>query len=119
MPYIYSYDRKRIDDSIQTLVDKLIDVEKDKGISYLKGVINYTLTKILKSIYAQEIGTNKLSYSNINDAIGILECVKLELYREVAAPYEDEKKNMNGSVEPFVVNREIKLGDIWEFQECE
>jgi len=32
------------------------------------------------------------------DAIGALECAKLELYRRVAAPYEDTKIAENGDV---------------------
>ena len=41
-----------------------------------------------------------LDYSNINEAIGALECAKLELYRRVAAPYEDTKIAENGDVYP-------------------
>jgi len=39
-----------------------------------------------------------LKYSNLNELIGVLECAKLELYRRVAAPYEDEKALINGDV---------------------
>ena len=39
-----------------------------------------------------------LNYANINALIGALECVKLELYRRVAAPYENVKINVNGDV---------------------
>ena len=38
------------------------------------------------------------SYAVINELIGMLECTKLELYRRIAAPYEDEKKLANGDV---------------------
>jgi len=34
----------------------------------------------------------------INAIIGALECAKLELYRRVAAPYEDDKIAENGDV---------------------
>jgi len=30
--------------------------------------------------------------------VGVLECAKMELYRRVAAPYEDKKKEENGDV---------------------
>jgi len=39
-----------------------------------------------------------LRYQNINDLLGALEGAKLELYRRVAAPYEDEKVESNGDV---------------------
>lgn len=119
MPYIKQQDRETLDRSITSFINELIEIEKGQEISTLKGMINYSFTKILKSVYAQEKGKNSLSYSNINDAIGILECVKLELYREIAVPYEDIKKRENGDVYPILVNREEELYDIWGSQECE
>lgn len=119
MPYIKKLDREKLETDLVKFIDTLIELEKDQGISSLKGIINYSFTKILKSVYAQEKGKNSLSYSNVNDAIGILECIKMELYREVAVPYEEVKKRENGDVYPAPVNREILLQDIWESQECE
>ena len=40
------------------------------------------------------------SYARFNEAIGALECAKLELYRRMVAPYEDRKANENGDVYP-------------------
>lgn len=53
---------------------------------YISTLINYFIDKKGKS------------YSSINEVIGALECAKLELYRRVAAPYEDIKINENGEV---------------------
>lgn len=39
-----------------------------------------------------------LSYADINEAIGALECAKLELYRRIAVPYENRKLAENGDV---------------------
>lgn len=39
-----------------------------------------------------------LSYASINEAMGALECAKLEFYRKVAADYEDMKEINNGTV---------------------
>ncbi len=57
------------------------------------GELNYVVTRII-SAYLGSIPT----YALINDAIGALECAKLELYRRVATPYEDEKWKSNGDV---------------------
>jgi hypothetical protein len=57
------------------------------------GVLNYLITRALV-IY---LGPNP-GYASINEAIGVLECAKLELYRRVAAPYEDRKCAENGDV---------------------
>jgi hypothetical protein len=46
-------------------------------------------------IYLREKG---IKYANINEVIGALECCKLELYRAIAAPYEEEKIEENGQV---------------------
>lgn len=58
------------------------------------GELNYVFSKIIDT-YLNEKG---LKYQNINDVIGALECCKLELYRRIAAPYEDEKIKENGDV---------------------
>jgi hypothetical protein len=60
------------------------------------GELNYSLTQVVLT-YLQN---NGLSYQHINDAIGALEGAKLELYRRVAAPYEDTKIAENGDVYP-------------------
>lgn len=58
------------------------------------GELNYILTRIIHD-HLQNVGVN---YANINSVIGVLECAKLELYRQIASPYEDEKKKTNGPV---------------------
>ena len=58
------------------------------------GELNYTLTALVHK-YLQHKG---LKYATINEAIGALECAKLELYRMVAAPYENQKHKENGPV---------------------
>ena len=58
------------------------------------GELNYFITEMVDT-FIREKG---LSYASINEAIGALECAKLELYRRVAVPYEDHKKDINGDV---------------------
>lgn len=57
------------------------------------GELNYLIT----SLVLRYIGPS-ISYGRINDAIGVLECAKLEMYRRLAAPYEDDKIAENGDV---------------------
>lgn len=60
------------------------------------GELNYELT--LKCVkYLEDNGVN---YQHFNDCIGALEGAKLELYRRLAAPYEDTKIAANGDVYP-------------------
>lgn len=58
------------------------------------GELNFLITRLCDG-FLMKTG---LSYKNINQAIGALECAKLELYRRVAAPYEDKKSRENGEV---------------------
>lgn len=66
------------------------------------GDINYQFTTIIDA-YVSKYG---LSYKTINEAVGALECAKLELYRRVAAPYEDKKCKENGDVYTVGVNND-------------
>ena len=58
------------------------------------GELNYRITVDINE-YLQFHG---VSYAKINEVIGVLECAKLELYRRIASPYEDKKKEENGDV---------------------
>lgn len=58
------------------------------------GELNFLITSIIH-LYIKEKG---LKYSSINEVIGVLECAKLELYRQIAAPYENKKKRENGAI---------------------
>jgi hypothetical protein len=59
------------------------------------GELNFALTTIVDK-YLQNKGN--LRYAHINEVVGALECAKLELYRRVAAPYEDQKRKESGDV---------------------
>lgn len=79
MPYLTQAERASIDDGRKAL----------KG-----GDLNYQFSKLVNDFLAMK----GLSYSAINEAVGALECAKLELYRRIASPYEDKKAIANGEV---------------------
>jgi len=56
------------------------------------GQLNYVITLMIKSWIGEP------SYSRIATATGVLENVKQEMYRRLAAPYEDTKIVENGDV---------------------
>lgn len=58
------------------------------------GELNFCLTLICKEYFGRMGGR----YQQINDILGALEGAKLEFYRRVASPYEDEKADQNGDV---------------------
>lgn len=84
MPYVTPDARKRLDAG-----------GEPRG----PGELNYALTVLVDRYLAGAAGEDgRTRYAHLNEAIGVLECAKLELYRRVAAPYEDEKIRENGDV---------------------
>jgi hypothetical protein len=61
------------------------------------GELNYVITKQCVDYLRSKPG-GKPNYATFNEVIGALECAKLELYRRMIAPYEDEKCKANGDV---------------------
>lgn len=92
MPYIKQDKRHVLDPHINGLLNALRELESDDPLNNMEGNLNYIVTTLVKR-------TMGLGYRGINDAVGMLECCKLELYRKTAAPYEDQKEFENGAVE--------------------
>lgn len=84
MPYIKQEDRSKKQELASNLADECKSV----------GDLNYSIS-VLMHRFLESKGKN---YTNINSLIGVLECAKLELYRVIAAPYEDTKIEENGPV---------------------
>lgn len=107
MPYIKQEQRKQIDAAINQLREALVKTQMDDETATDEGMLNYAITRILMTVY----GTSKNTrYANINNAIGLLECCKLELYRQVATPYEDQKVFENGEVVVDESTEEVVTG---------
>jgi hypothetical protein len=80
MPYVTEEARKRLDQG---------------GKPESAGELNYAITRIVDDYL---LGKGGIRYAHLNEVIGALECAKLELYRRVAAPYEDQKIMETGDV---------------------
>ena len=80
MPYIDTTSRARIDAG---------------GSPETAGELNYAISRLVDRYL---IDSGGLRYTHINEVMGALECAKLELYRRVAAPYEDLKRSEAGDV---------------------
>lgn len=79
MPYIKQKDRNSVGDGPDPISP---------------GKLNYIITAACH----EYIKRRELSYSAINEVIGVLECAKLEFYQQIARKYEDQKKLENGPV---------------------
>jgi hypothetical protein len=87
MPYIKQEQRPELDKYITPLLSHLqsLPVEEQDG------ALNYSMTKIIKSLYPQK-------YFHMNRALGVLSAITYELYRRFIGPYEDIKIKENGDV---------------------
>ncbi len=59
------------------------------------GELNYAITRLVDAYLVQRGGVR---YAHLNEVVGVLECAKLELYRRLAAPYEDAMRDQSGEV---------------------
>jgi hypothetical protein len=58
------------------------------------GELNFVISNAVKR-YLDDLG---ISYRHLNDVLGVLTCVQHEVYRRLAAPYEDRACEENGDV---------------------
>lgn len=79
MPYVKNSDRIRLDSGANPET---------------AGELNYMITKTVDAY----LNRKSPGYADFNEAIGVLECAKLELYRRIVAQYEDIKITENGDV---------------------
>lgn len=90
MPYIKTEKREVLNPSINELLNALRELESDDPENSMAGNLNYVFTRLLDRAYTAP------RYDDINEAVGVLECCKLELYRRLAVPYENQKAHDNG-----------------------
>lgn len=88
MPYITKDLREKYRSIIRILDSNLIDLLATTG------ELNFLITMVCKS-YLEKKGE---SYSTYNDIIGVLECVKHELYDKRIRLYENKKEQQNGTI---------------------
>jgi len=63
------------------------------------GELNYCLTVLIRNYLDDpDSGNGPVNYEKYNAVIGALECCKLELYRRMIAPYEDDAMQRHGDV---------------------
>lgn len=86
MPYIKKDDRQKF------YGPGMLSLEMDAATN--AGELNYAVTQLIMAYFE----LNGRRYQQINDIIGALEGAKMEFYRRVVAPYEQEKMKENGDV---------------------
>ncbi|RLC68747.1 MAG: hypothetical protein DRH97_02160 [Chloroflexi bacterium] len=92
MPYIRQDKRDEFDTELDAFILKFLETGETESTA---GRLNYSISRILGAILNDD---ERISYARINELVGVLECAKIELYRRIAAPYEDDKSRINGDV---------------------
>lgn len=87
MPYI----KKSKRDNLYPHVENLISALKQNAFN--EGEVNYVISRIVKAAF-----DSNPCYSEINKLMGAMESAKLEFYRRMAVPYEEEKIKENGDI---------------------
>jgi len=99
MPYINEEERIELDDAIEVLAKAIKDYKtalvNPHNFGNFLGRINYCFSRVLSLVMGD------VSYSKIAMATGVLENIKQEFYRRVAAQYEDKKILENGDIKEY------------------
>ena len=107
MPYISEINRELLNDHIENLAIKIMELSQKSEYgapSYslnnaefcgLLGDINYSISCLCSQIMGDP------SYSKIAMITGVLENVKQEYYRRIAVPYEENKKAQTGDIREY------------------
>ena len=95
MPYIADEERKALDGYINQLDSAIRTLYAKDDMTNHDGRLNYSVCKILIGVLGL-VGAPK--YHKFNAMAGVLQCIILELYRRLVAPYEDQKIKENGDI---------------------
>ncbi|MEO1384975.1 MAG: hypothetical protein AAFV78_17260 [Bacteroidota bacterium] len=101
MPYIPQSQRQEIDPAIDQLIEQMVSLVKkqDQAERIFPGVLNYVCTRIALGVAKGVFG--RMRYFLLASLAGVFSNISSELYRRVAAPYEDEKIISDGDLDEF------------------
>jgi len=91
MPYIHPHARRQWIRFLQPLIDQISGETEVRE-------LNYLITSILAKACSTHLNARTPAYHEINKAVGVLECAKLELYRRLGGPGKDLKWQQHGDV---------------------
>ena len=90
MPYIFEVRREFYSEELERLLSRMREADYDLR----KGDVTYLITKIIVNY----IKVKGKSYDTLSDVDGILGTAAKEFYDRVTAPYEKQKREVNGDV---------------------
>lgn len=100
MPYIKPEAREPLEPHLAGLAQAIhdgADLTKDEPKDDWLGLLNYACTRLALAV-ARDMGHG---YATVAKVTGVLENVKQEFYRRLAAKYEDRKAQENGDIDGY------------------
>ena len=95
MPYISQKRRREILDRAGVVWKVVREKEATPG------DLNYIITVLL----SHYVDGRDMNYKTLNEVVGVLESAKMEFYRKVVVPYEENKLKENGDIYSAVTER--------------
>ena len=99
MPYINEEERQELDEAVEVMAKAIKEFKtalvNPHNFANFLGRINYCFSRVLSIVMGE------VSYSKIAMATGVLENIKQEFYRRIAAKYEDKKILENGDIREY------------------
>lgn len=102
MPYIHEQARSFVDRTLDPLLTMLRAEPVDET---LDGTLNYIVSRIVAAAF-EPMDQQKWRYHNVARAVAVFECAKLEFYRRIGEPKEEEAIGKNGDIPEYRPMRE-------------
>jgi hypothetical protein len=102
MPYIAKLRRADLNQRIDALAASIAHDGMEESAAFAMnycGDLNYSITRLCMKVIQLRFGA--VRYGTIAAVCGVLDNVKSEFYRRIAAPYEDKKIAKNGDVDLY------------------
>ena len=101
MPYITLDQRDMYDCDIDEIVDSLSKAKEQD----VPGHLNY----IIFTIVYRFLKKKGIRYHRLNYLLGAIQCCWAEIYRRLAAPYENKAADKNGDIDDLGDEKEERL----------
>jgi hypothetical protein len=97
MPYVKTEYRSALDPAIRNLADAITELSRRMPEeTAFAGLLNYACTTLAMQVLDSRFGA--VRYGTLATVIGVFHTIADELYRRVAAPYEDKQIAAHGDV---------------------
>ena len=109
MPYITADQRVKLEPNIEQLSTLIAAIAHDyPEETAFAGLLNYAVSELTMRVVHKRFG--RLRYGIIATVCGVLTNIKDELYRRVAAPYEDKAIEKNGDTVMYAIYGKSPVG---------